>query len=258
MTGNPPFLIKICGVRLESDVEAVGQAGGDAVGLNFYPPSARYVDPSESLTSRLSALAANSGLVRVGVFVNESADSICRIVDQVGLEWVQLHGDEPVETAGNLRQLGIQVIRAIKIPPGNIARTELSARTESASEDSDLLPADTIQTRVGPWAEAADALLLDADGGAMHGGSGQQLDWAALNTWDRNTERHLPDPSESKLSVRRHWTLAGGLLPGNVSEAIRVSGAQSVDVASGVESARGVKCPKLIAQFTKAALAALA
>ena len=52
---------------------------------------------------------------------------------------------------------------------------------------------------------------------------------------------------------RRPWLLAGGLTPGNVKEAIRVSGAELVDVSSGVETAPGLKDPLLIAQFLAAA-----
>ena len=68
------FHIKICGVRLKSDVAAAAASRADAVGLNFFPRSVRYVDPMDDETRRLSERSLASGLIRVGVFVNESMD----------------------------------------------------------------------------------------------------------------------------------------------------------------------------------------
>ncbi|HTR18093.1 MAG TPA: phosphoribosylanthranilate isomerase [Acetobacteraceae bacterium] len=69
------------------------------------------------------------------------------------------------------------------------------------------------------------------------GGNALALDWSMLAGWRPG----------------RPWMLAGGLTPGNVAEAVRLSGATAVDVSSGVESAPGVKDPVLIRDFVVAA-----
>lgn len=203
------FRIKICGVRLKKDVEAVERSGGDAVGLNFFPPSVRALDPSSADTRELSDLASSLGLTRVGVFVNESVERMRAIEQRVGLDAIQLHGDEPLDVARDLMERGSRVIRAIKLP-----RTPID-------------PA-TLDALVSPWTEVGCHPLLDADAGAAHGGSGKTLDWASLRRW-AETQPDVP------------WTLAGGLKPENIAEAVAATGASSVDTASGVECPRGQK-----------------
>ncbi len=91
-----------------------------------------------------------------------------------------------------------------------------------------------------PGATAADRLLVEAApraGDAAPGGNGHALDWTALRTY------RSPVP----------WMLAGGLTPDNVALAIRESGAEAVDVSSGVEHARGIKDATLIRRFIRAA-----
>lgn len=219
--GRTVFRIKICGVRLEKDVRAVERSGGDAIGLNFFPRSVRFVDPLDETTRRLSDLAEQLGLLRIGVFVNVTVESIDAIAARVALDAVQLHGDEPVELARQLIDSGHQVIRAIKLP--------------KTAFDAELL-----HVRSSPWSDLGCHLLLDVDAGAAHGGSGKTLDWPSVARW---SQQH-PDVS---------WTLAGGLAPENVAEAIRMTGAQSVDTASGVECPRGVKNEDRIQAFVSAA-----
>ena len=89
-------------------------------------------------------------------------------------------------------------------------------------------------------AAGIDALLIEAKpppGADRPGGNAASLDWALLAGWQ---------PPAS-------WLLAGGLTPATVAEAIRVSGARSVDVSSGVERSRGVKDPARVAAFVTAA-----
>ncbi|WP_161604644.1 phosphoribosylanthranilate isomerase [Roseiconus nitratireducens] len=215
------FRIKICGIRLESDVDAVDRLGGDAIGLNFFSKSVRYLDPQLPGTRELSQHAAQRGLMRVGVFVNESLAGIRSTVQQVGLDAVQLHGDESPDLAKQLRQAGYQVIRAVKLPRGPF-------------------PIDLAQQRCRPWLSEGCGLILDADAGSAHGGSGKTLHWPSVRAW-------------AQESPEVDWALAGGLRPENVAEAMSVSGARAVDTASGVECPRGVKNADRIAAFVRAA-----
>ncbi|WP_442509064.1 phosphoribosylanthranilate isomerase [Novipirellula sp. SH528] len=218
------FQIKICGVRLKPDIDAVVQAGGDAVGLNFFPPSVRYLDPASPITTELSTYARQCGLFRVGVFVNKPAEEIRDVIGKSGIDAVQLHGDELVSDVALYAKLGLPLLRAIKLPAGKLTAAK-------------------IDEHVRPWVDAGCQVLLDADAGAQHGGSGRSLDWESTRRW-----------SEQFPAVR--WVLAGGLRPQNVAEAIRVSGARSIDVASGVESPRGQKSPALITEFCESARSA--
>ena len=224
------FQAKICGVRTESDVQAVARhaAKSDlqkvAIGLNFYPPSVRYVDPKDVVAKRLSLIAGKAGLLRIGVFVNAEHDTIRRAVGEVGLDAVQLHGDEELSFAQLLVDQGIKLVRAIKLPPDG-SDTQLTV--------------DLIRQRTKYWS-AISHLLLDADAGAAHGGSGKTLDWGEIAKWAKSR------PADS-------WTLAGGLRPENVREAMQLSSATSVDTASGVEKPKGTKHPDLIGQFLSAA-----
>ncbi|TWU02749.1 phosphoribosylanthranilate isomerase [Stieleria varia] len=222
------FKIKICGVKLKSDIDAVGESPADAIGLNFFRPSVRYVDPLEPSTLELTRRAASLGLMRVGVFVNEPLESIVEIARAVDLDVVQLHGDETLTFAQSLQDAGIRVIRAIKVP------VIVEDRTQNP-----------VVVAVGEWGHAGFHLLLDADAGPQHGGSGKSIDWQAVHAWSAQN----PEIS---------WTLAGGLRSDNVAQAIAASGACSVDTASGVESSRGVKSAEMIRQFAAAAEAALA
>ena len=88
-------------------------------------------------------------------------------------------------------------------------------------------------------------LLFDADGGRAHGGSGKQLDWSVIHDWADSNRIAKWGPTAS-------WTLAGGLTPENVGEAILTTGASSVDAASGVEEPKGVKSAAKIRRFVDA------
>jgi phosphoribosylanthranilate isomerase len=162
----------------------------------------------------------------VGVFVDSSRDEISQIASKLDLAAIQLHGDEAPSLARDLIDQGRKVIRAIKLPVVNLA-------------------AEQIRQSCRPWHDLDCHLLLDADAGKAHGGSGKCLDWQVVRQW--------ADQASSEA-----WTLAGGLNDENVAAAIAISGAHSVDTASGVEQPRGTKSPQRIEKFVKASLAAFA
>ncbi|MHC5539241.1 phosphoribosylanthranilate isomerase, partial [Singulisphaera rosea] len=102
--------IKICGLTQITDVLACVSAGVDWIGLNFYPPSVRYVDPS--LAVELIA-ALPDRVDAVGLFVDRSPDEVAAVADRVGLKIVQLHGQEPPEDLLALSHL--TVVRAFRL-----------------------------------------------------------------------------------------------------------------------------------------------
>ncbi|QDS93142.1 N-(5'-phosphoribosyl)anthranilate isomerase [Roseimaritima multifibrata] len=216
MSAASPFRIKICGVKRSEDLVAASESGADAVGLNFFPPSVRYMDPLGEQARSLAAEAEQLGLNVVGLFVNSDVDSIAALTERVRLTFVQLHGDETPAAASRLRDAGVAVLRAVRLP-----RRALS-------------PAE-IEDRVAPWREVGAAILLDADAGSSYGGEGVSLDWRSIGAWSEQ--------------AADHWILAGGLGPKDVFRAIQIAKPHGVDVASGVEAPRGTKDANLVNAF---------
>lgn len=216
----PMFRVKICGIISEVDARAVADAGADAVGLNFYEESPRFLSP-EKAGDVVSALP--EGIVKVGLFVNATADRIRDAWDKYGLALVQLHGDEPPEFLAELQ--GRPVMRAFRL--GDEGLTPILAYLEKCRE-LDCVP---------------QLVLIDSFRKGQYGGTGATADWDAARQY----------PSES-------WhpplILAGGLTPDNVAEAIRVVRPAGVDTASGVESAPGKKDRELAGRFVRLAMEA--
>jgi phosphoribosylanthranilate isomerase len=215
------FKIKICGVRTSADAQLAADAGADAIGLNFYESSPRYVavDQAAAIVSGLP-----SNVQRVGVFVNADAKRVAQVADAVPLDIVQLHGDEP---PGSLGQYATRpLLRAVRCRGGNLEPViQYLARCQTLG----VLPA---------------AILLDAYQAGLYGGSGSRLNWDLLT----NVTGRLGNV---------YLVLAGGLSPGNVAEAIQTVRPNAVDVASGVELRPGEKDAALIHAFVDQARRAL-
>jgi len=88
------MVIKVCGIKTEENIKLVARLKVDMVGLNFYPPSARYISPD---TSPEIFDILDSKTSRVGVFVNESLETIDLLAKKYKLDYIQLHGDEELE-----------------------------------------------------------------------------------------------------------------------------------------------------------------
>jgi len=207
-------LVKICGLNDERAVQAAVEAGADFVGVVFFKKSPRCVEPE-----RAAALLAEvpRHIRKVGLFVDPDDALLDRTLSRVRLDLLQLHGKEPPERVAAIRsQYGLPAMKVVGV---------------SAAADLDAAL---------PYLEIADRLMFDAKppaGATRPGGNAVSFDWTILA--DRKWK--LP------------WFLAGGLTARNVARAIKLSGAKAVDVSSGVESAPGVKDPRKIAAFIKAA-----
>ena len=208
------MLVKICGIKDADAMHAAAEAGADLLGFVFFPPSPRAVTPAEA--AALSA-TVTGGPLRVGLFVDPTDEALAATLAAIPLDILQLHGEETPERCSAIRaRFGRPVMKALGI---------------ATPADLDALAA---------YAPAVDRFLLDAKappGAPLPGGNAAPFDWTLT------AGRAIPRP----------WLLAGGLTPQNVAEAIRVAGAPGVDVSSGVEKARGVKDPGLIAAFVAAA-----
>ena len=87
------MIIKICGITRPGDAAHAVRAGADWIGLNFWPRSKRFIEPEAARAVADAARAAGPVTV-VGVFVNQNSDHVDQIATEVGLDLVQLHGDE--------------------------------------------------------------------------------------------------------------------------------------------------------------------
>src|SRR5262245_49085028 len=107
-----PFQIKICGITTPRDAQAAVDAGADAIGLNFYSGSKRFVTLQQA---NEIAAAIPGGVTKVGVFVNASVEEIAAAITAASLDLVQLHGDEPPEFFGQVRKRhSIPIMRALR------------------------------------------------------------------------------------------------------------------------------------------------
>jgi len=104
------LLVKICGVTTAKDAAMAAEMGADAIGVNFWPGSKRYVDPAEAAPI-LAAIPA--GILKVGVFVNEPEEDVAFRMEVLGLDRVQLHGDE--RPGDYLRLDPLRLIRVVRV-----------------------------------------------------------------------------------------------------------------------------------------------
>ena len=206
--------VKICGLSTPDAVEAALGGDADLVGFVFFPRSPRHV------TVEAAAVLAGPARGRAGVvalLVDPDDAALDAVVAGLAPDIVQLHGREPPERVAAVRaRFGLPVMKAVGV----------SSRAD-------------VERAAGTYAGVADRLLFDAKpppGAALPGGNGVSFDRTIL----------------ADLDPAVPFMLSGGLAPGTVAEAIRVTGAPGVDVSSGVESAPGRKDPALIQAFLTA------
>jgi len=207
--------VKICGLRSADDVTTAAQAGAAYVGFVFFAKSPRHVQIDQAAT--LAAMAP-AGLCKAALTVNASDAELDAITSKVPLDMLQLHGTESPERVAEIKaRYGLPVMKAIGV-----------------ADATDLPQIDVYST-------VADQLLIDAKpprDAELPGGNGLAFDWRLL---------------AGRKYWQRPWMLAGGLTPDNVTEAVRMTGANQVDVSSGVETAPGQKDQNLIRSFVEAA-----
>jgi len=212
------FRIKICGVTRPEDAAHAVACGADAIGINFFPGSPRFV-PEDLARSIVAAVADRAEVV--GVFVNESPGTVVALCGRLGIRRVQLHGDEPPGDASRIPLWRMKAVHADRAPD---------------------LPA--------LLAYPCEAFLFDAGGEGEYGGTGRELAWGELG------ERFpgiVGEPGPG--GAGKPWLLAGGLTPSNVERAILAARPFGVDVASGVESSPGRKDPGKVKTFIERAKA---
>jgi len=200
---------KICGLSTPETVDAAVRFGARWVGFVTYPRSPRHVAANDLLKALGARVPGNVG--RVGLFVDPDDALLDQRLATGAIDMLQLQGAETPERVAAIKaRTGKPVMKAI-----NVAQ------------------AGDVERAIADYAAIADRLMFDAADGILPGGNARAFDWTILSG------RTVPLP----------WFLAGGLTPDNVAEAVRVTGARTVDVSSGVELSRGVKSIDLIRAF---------
>ena len=197
------LFVKICGITRAEDAELASTLGATAIGFVFWPGSPRGVTPQ---TARRIAERVGQ-VLKVGVFVDAPLEHVTRIVDEVGLDAVQLHGKESARYCRELRRVvpGFTDQRAIIKAIG----MNEDGAVEVEGVDSDV------------------TLLVDAYDPTRYGGTGRTVNWDVAR----------------EIAGMRPTILAGGLNAANVRLAVRSVCPYGIDVSSGVESAPGIKDP---------------
>ena len=192
--------IKMCGTtRLEDGLAAV-RYGVDALGFILYPESPRYISPEDValICGQLPPFVD-----RVGVLVDEDVETAVWLVNRAGFSYLQLHGSESSHYCRELKNVlpHLKLIKAFRV--GEQTKKE----------------------EFTPYAEHADAFLLDTYVKGDRGGTGQVFDWSLV----------------AGLNLNRPVILAGGLSPENIISAITALRPYGVDINSGVEDGPGKK-----------------
>jgi phosphoribosylanthranilate isomerase len=214
-TGNlMSLVVKICGLSTPEALDVALEEHADMVGFVFFPPSPRHL-AFESARALGRRVAGRAQKVALTVDADDAL--LESIVEALGPDMLQLHGKEPPARLPELKKrFGLPVMKAIAVA----AAADLAA--------------------VAAYAAVADRLLFDARPpreATRPGGLGKAFDWRLLE----NLDFGVP------------FMLSGGLDPGNVGEAVRITRAPGVDVSSGVERAPGQKDADKIRAFVRAA-----
>jgi phosphoribosylanthranilate isomerase len=186
---SPPLggfrgLIKICGMKYSSNIQAIADLKLDFMGFIFYPKSQRYTEPLDVDT--LNSLPKT--IKKIGVFVNEELENILTIVFKYNLDGVQLHGSENIDICRKLKDAGLLVLKAF--PIADVSNFKVTKTYEGA----------------------CDYFLFDTKT-ESYGGSGVKFDWSILNEYRGETPFILSggiaaDDAEAILKIE-HPKFAG-------------------------------------------------
>ena len=208
--------VKICGIRDAATLAVALDAGADFIGLVVFPPSPRALTPAAAA----QLAAAVRGRARSVALVVDATDALLdEIIATVAPDIIQLHGRETPERVAEIAR--------------RVRRPLVKALSVASMADAE---------RASAYRPHAGLILFDAKppkDGPLPGGNGVAFDWRHLDT----------------VKHDHPFMLSGGLTPANVAAAIHLTGADIVDVSSGVEAAPGEKSPDLIRAFIRAAKA---
>ena len=203
--------VKICGINTPEAMKAASRA--EFIGFVFYQKSIRFINAA--IAKELAKLSPKKQKL-VGLFVNSENNVIEYINEFVGLDIIQLHGEESIEKIRYLKQkLKKPIIKSVPVSSKNDIK------------------------KYKNYIGVCDMFLFDSNPGSnkLPGGNGKIFNWKVLDGF----------------KTANKWMLAGGLNNNNLKEAIKITKAPIVDASSGLEKKKGIKCPLKIKEFIKLA-----
>lgn len=200
---------KVCGITQLKQLQQLDGLDIDFAGLIFYKDSPRYVGDK---IAKEDLKNSDFDLKKVGVFVNADYDEIMQVVEDYGLDVVQLHGDESPELCEELSE-EVEVIKAFKVTDSQVSIDEM----------------------VADYDEVCDYYLFDTASSELEGGTGKQFDWKIL----------------SKAKIEKPFFLSGGIGVDDIEKVKKFKHPDyyGVDINSKVEKDPGVKDMALVLQF---------
>jgi phosphoribosylanthranilate isomerase len=221
--------VKICGMTNLEDALTAVEAGADAVGFVFYQNSPRNisVEAAREIVGKLP-----EGVEKVGVFAGETAETVREVAEKAELTVAQIYPDFGNRlTVPSDRFFERALSRVIVAVPA-------SQLWHEESDNPDVIMGFRVSNR---FRDRIAAVLLDSGTSDRPGGTGKKFDWPSM----------VPMADlMGRLGLR--LIVAGGLIPGNVGDAMRVLTPWGVDVASGVEAHPGKKDPEKVRAFVEA------
>ncbi|SRR5258708_4562676 len=192
--------VKICGIRDLKSAQVAIDAGADFLGFNFIPISKRYIDPKKA-KEIMNQLRINNYQLRnkiVGVFQNQPTDEVNAIAESVGLDIVQLHGEEDEEY---MNKINTNIIKKIVI---SLCRGGFYTHPNKDN------------SKGYPYGDKLEYLILDRE----NQGEGQMVDLQIAK----------------EIAKTFPIFFAGGLTPENVTYVVSKVQPFAVDVAGGIET----------------------
>ncbi len=202
------MIIKICGIQNKDTLICCEKNNVDFFGMVFYPKSPRNLSIKKAIM--LQKISEGLNIKGVGVFVNKNFDEIVKIIKNLNLKFVQLHGSEDQTYIENIKKTGVKIIKSI-----------------SVSNKNDLSSINKYQN--------VDYFLFDYKPlkGELPGGNAKVFDWNILKHLDTN----------------KPWFLSGGINVNNIEKIYNNLNPFGVDLSSGVEKELGIKDNGIINNF---------
>jgi phosphoribosylanthranilate isomerase len=175
--------VKICGITNWSDARGAVAAGAHFLGFNFYRQSSRYITP---VAARRIVQRLPENVASVGVFVNEAEPKMLAIARRVGLDYVQLHGDETAEVVSRMRR-SVRVIKAIRVR-------------------------ESFRVAQLAYFKGASSILLDGFDTQLRGGTGKSFNWKLARSAGRKRQIFLaggltPENAAEAVSAARPFAI---------------------------------------------------
>ncbi len=202
------MIIKICGIQNESTLLCCEKNNVNFFGMIFYQKSPRNISIENA--SFLQKISENLNINGVGVFVDENINKLEKIIKEIKLRFVQLHGSEDESYIKKIKRNGVKIIKSISI-----------------SNIDDLVKINKYQ--------CVDYFLFDYKPlkGELPGGNAKSFDWNLLRNLDTN----------------KPWFLSGGINTNNIKKIINDLDPPGIDLSSGVEKELGIKDNRIINNF---------